>query len=239
MDRSHNLERGTGIRQSTARLGNSPFLAVCFQRLPQGRILNLGAGGTSATTDRRVVVNVDHVEPAERGTGIFVVADACALPFRCGSFDGVLAKDVLEHVQEPVSVLIELHRTIHNDGALLVTVPRAIARAVWDDPTHVRGFTQNALRTAFWLSGWESDAPIRKVGAVPGAGRLRLTARLDTILRVPGFGHWFGTNWMVLTRPSPVTVTNTRARHPHPSTRQIVSSPAARVGGTGSSVDNR
>lgn len=186
-------------RYSTAGEGRNAFVDLCFKRLPPGRILNLGAGSTSVAADRRVVVNVDHVQPKARLSGIFVVADAGALPFRLGSFDGALAKDVLEHVQTPVAVLEEIHRTVRRDGVLLITVPRAIARAVWDDPTHVRGFTQNALRTALRLSGWASDPPIRRVGSIPGAGRLRLTAHLETLLRIPGLGHWFGTNWIIFT----------------------------------------
>lgn len=203
MTHLHRLKPSAHQRYSTAGLGSSPFVELCFNWLPAGRILNLGAGSTSAAADRRVVVNVDHVEPTGNVPGIFVVADAGALPFRPCSFEGVLAKDVLEHVQEPVSVLLEIHRTVLHGGVLIITVPRAIARAVWDDPTHVRGFTQNALRTALRLSGWASDPPIRRIGSVPGAGRLHLTAHLVTLLRIPGFGHWFGTNWMVLTTPSP------------------------------------
>jgi len=176
---------------------------LCFRRLPVGRILNLGAGSTSVAADRRVVVNVDHVEPTERLPGIFVVADASALPFRADSFKGALAKDVLEHVQEPVSVLEEIHRAVGRDGVLLLTVPRAIARAVWDDPTHIRGFTRNALRTALRLSGWASDPPIQRIGSIPGAGRLRLTSHLVTVLQLPGLGHWFGTNWIVFTTRVP------------------------------------
>lgn len=130
------------------------------------------------------------------------MADVSALPFRHRSFDAALAKDVLEHVQDPISVLAEIRRAVRVESALLITVPRAVPRAVWGDPTHVRGFTERALRTALELSGWMSDPPMRKMGSIPGAGRLRLTRHLDTILRIPIFGHWFGTNWMIVTKPS-------------------------------------
>lgn len=188
-------------RFSTAGSGESPFLAVCFARLPTGRLLNLGAGKTGAFVGGSCVVNVDHVKPAEFGPGTFVVADGDALPFRSGSFAGIVAKDVLEHLPNPISALMEIHRAALDDAMLLITVPRAIARAVWDDPTHVRGFTQHALRTALRLSGWRHDVAIRRIGSIPGVGRLGLTTHLETFLRIPIFGHWFGTNWMVLTRP--------------------------------------
>lgn len=195
-------QAGARRRHSTAGRGNTQFIDVCLRRLPVGRIINLGAGTASVKADGRFVVNVDHVAPPGLDNGIFIVADAAALPFRSNSFNGVLAKDILEHVQNPMSVLVEIHRAVDDKGVLLIIVPRAIPRAVWDDPTHVRGFTRHALRTALKGSGWESDGPIRKVGGVPGAGRLGLTAYLDILLRAPGVGHWFGTNWMVMTRPA-------------------------------------
>lgn len=89
--------------------------------------------------------------------------------------------DVLEHLPDPISVLVEIGRVALDDSVLLATVPRAIARAVWDDPTHIRGFTQHALRTALELSGWRPDQPIRRIGSIPGAGRFGFTELPDTL----------------------------------------------------------
>lgn len=124
-----------------------------------------------------------------------------------GAIAGVLAKDVLEHVEEhvedPIWVLTELRRASRDDGRLLVVVPRAIPRAVWDDPTHVRGFTARALQSAFGLSGWKASSPIRRLGGFPGAGRVGLGRRLDALMRIPGLGHWFGRNWIARALPEP------------------------------------
>lgn len=80
---------------------------------------------------------------------------------------------------------------------MLVTVPRAVARAVWDDPTHVRGFTARALLMALDHAGWEAIRPPRRMGGLPGAERLRLTPYLELLMRIPGIGHWYGTNYIV------------------------------------------
>lgn len=166
--------------------------------LPAGFILNVGSGPAAQTsTPPQLVVNVDHALPRTTTEGgMFVVADAHHLPLASGVFSGVVAKDVLEHVDDPIGVLIELARACRPGARLVVVVPRAIPRAVWDDPTHVRGFTQRALTTALALSGWTLAGPIRRLGGLPGAGRMGLTHRLETLMRVPGLGHWYGRNWV-------------------------------------------
>jgi 2-polyprenyl-3-methyl-5-hydroxy-6-metoxy-1,4-benzoquinol methylase len=53
------------------------------------------------------------------------------LPYASGIFDVVVAQDILEHVQDPMSVLAEIHRVLTRDGVALVTV---INRYAWRDP---------------------------------------------------------------------------------------------------------
>jgi len=185
-------------RVSTARAGSDAYFARLLGELPPGRIVNVGAGSTRGIGGERALVSVDHVHPGRSDDdAAFVVADAAALPFSDQSFDAAIAKDVLEHVADPIAVLAELARVCRRGARLTAVVPRAIARAVWDDPTHVRGFTVRSLTTACRLSGWTPIAPIRRLGSVPGAGRLGMLGAVEPILRVPGLGHWLGTNWVV------------------------------------------
>ncbi len=185
-------------RVSTAGTGTSMFFAHLLKDVPSGLIVNLGAGTTGGSADaHQLLVNVDHVRPGgAKPPGLFVVADAHHLPFATGTFAGAMAKDVLEHVEDPIAVLKELGRACRAGGRLVIVVPRAIPRAVWDDPTHIRGFTENAIQTAFRLSGWKASSPIRRLGGFPGAGRLGLSRRLEMVMRIPGLGHWFGRNWI-------------------------------------------
>jgi SAM-dependent methyltransferase len=172
-----------------------------FTKLPGGTLLNLGSGSTSFEDQLRTVVGVDLSAPPTF-VDRFVRADAHALPFSADSFDGVLLKDVIEHVADPVAVMREVLRVVRPEGALLLTTPRAIPRAVWDDPTHIRGFTHRAICSLFQLSGWRVTAGPRRIGGFPGAGRLGLIPHLETLMAVPGFGHWFGTNWVVQAVPA-------------------------------------
>lgn len=167
--------------------------------LEPGLAMNVGSGGTgSSWRCGGVAINVDVAIPPVAVPG-FVCADVHAIPFATASFDGALAKDVLEHVSDVHAVLSEIRRTLKRGSRLVATVPRAIPRAVWDDPTHRRGFTKRALVTLLGRHDFEVEL-VRRIGAIPGAGRLGVEHHLVTLLRVPGIGHYLGTNWLAVAR---------------------------------------
>jgi SAM-dependent methyltransferase len=187
----------TGRRWSTAGEGDPGAVEWLAGALPHGRVLNIGAGGSAIRRSSGLVVNVDHVRPPSPFPP-FVVADASALPWAPGAFAGALLKDVVEHVDDPLAVLWEVRRVVHPGGRVVITVPRAIPRAVWSDVTHKRGFTAQSLTQALLSTGWSVVAGPSRLGGFPGAGRLGLTAHLLRLMKIPGFGHYFGTNWWVL-----------------------------------------
>jgi SAM-dependent methyltransferase len=119
------------------------------------------------------------------------------LPFADAVFGGVLANDVIEHVENPRHVLRELNRIAKPDAKLVIVTPRAIPRAVWSDYTHLRGFTKNAILRLLDDTGWHAET-IYRMGSMPLAGRLHAMSLLPMILRIPGVGHYFGTNWEVV-----------------------------------------
>jgi SAM-dependent methyltransferase len=168
--------------------------------LADGLILNVGAGAGYDKRDAKKVLGIDLVIPETVPSTPFAMADATQLPFPDGVFDGAMAKDVIEHTFDPLAILAEVHRVCRPGGSIVLTVPRAIPRAVWDDATHVRGFTSRSLSTALTTTGWEVVRGPARIGGFPGAGRLGLESRLVELMRIPGFGHWFGTNWFVTAR---------------------------------------
>jgi SAM-dependent methyltransferase len=64
------------------------------------------------------------------GSGAVVCADALAIPFRDGSFDRVIAAEVLEHLSGDQVAMAELARVLRPGGSLAVTVPRFGPEAV-------------------------------------------------------------------------------------------------------------
>lgn len=65
------------------------------------------------------------------------------LPFRDEEFDRVEAEDVLEHLNDPVTVVQELGRVLKVGGTLWVRGPDETM--VWHDLTHKRAFTERTF----------------------------------------------------------------------------------------------
>lgn len=189
---------------STAAAGGEAFIRLCLERLPSGLILNVGAGVVRQGSPGQMIVDLDLDSNALRGSPQAVAGDARQLPFCSNVFNGALLKDVLEHVQDPIGCLREVRRVATDDAVIIVTVPRDIPRAVWADPTHIRGFSGAAITKALELGGWKILERPRRIGSIPGAGHLPLLFKHSfSILRIPLLGHRLGTNWFVMAIPEP------------------------------------
>ena len=84
-----------------------------------------------------------------------VVGDALALPYPDGTFDCVIASEILEHVPADTTVIDELIRVLKVGGSLAVTVPRWLPeRLCWlfsddyhsNDGGHIRIYRADQLR---------------------------------------------------------------------------------------------
>ncbi|HEY7033952.1 MAG TPA: class I SAM-dependent methyltransferase [Thermomicrobiales bacterium] len=67
----------------------------------------------------------------ERGVRRLVRGSITDPPFRGGSFDCVVALDVIEHVDDDVGILTKLHEVVKPGGHLIVTVPAF--RTLWSE----------------------------------------------------------------------------------------------------------
>ncbi|WP_375484640.1 class I SAM-dependent methyltransferase [uncultured Mycobacterium sp.] len=91
-----------------------------------------------------------------------VVGDALALPYPDGTFDCVIASEILEHVPDDDTAINELIRVLKVGGTLAVTVPRWLPeRVCWllsdeyhsNDGGHVRIYRASKLRAKFTRAG--------------------------------------------------------------------------------------
>jgi SAM-dependent methyltransferase len=82
--------------------------------------------------------------------------DARELPFEA-EFDVVGAFDVLEHIEEDESALLEMHTALRPGGGLVVTVPQhpALWSAVDEYSQHVRRYRRSELLTKLRACGFE------------------------------------------------------------------------------------
>lgn len=98
--------------------------------LDERRVLNLGAG----ERHRPDAVNVDLVD----STGPDVVHDLNRLPwpFPDDRFREVLAFDVIEHLDDVIRTMEEIHRVCEDGAIVRITVPHFSCSNAFTDPTH-------------------------------------------------------------------------------------------------------
>jgi SAM-dependent methyltransferase len=162
-------------------------LTVDFARLaiaPRDRVLDLGCGAGRHAFEavrrgaRVVALDTDRGE-LERVSGMFAamgeageipagahgriaLGDAISMPFADGSFDKVIAAEVLEHIPADQAAMNEIARVLRPGGIAAITVPSWLPeRICWrlsddyhDVPGgHVRIFTRRELETKLTRSG--------------------------------------------------------------------------------------
>lgn len=92
--------------------------------LPGKRVLVLGGRILGEGTESLVDQDLELVETdIALGPRTQLVCDAHALPFADGSFDGVVAQAVLEHVVDPARCVSEIHRVLGRDGVVYAETP--------------------------------------------------------------------------------------------------------------------
>ncbi len=145
------------------------------------RVLDLGCRDgvlTSYYTTGNIVTGVD-IDPdglarARDTLGISTICldlNHAPLPFEEGSFDVVVAGEVLEHLVDPGFVAVEAARMLHLGGQFIGSVPNGfhwrtrlgfLRGRLREDPTHLHLFSLSALQQLLW--------PFEQVGVVPVGG---------------------------------------------------------------------
>ena len=140
---------------------------------PDAELLDVGCGSAWLGEHFGRYTGVDASEEAvaaAAGRGRQVVRSDVGepLPFPDARFDGVVLKDLLEHVADPVALVREVHRVLRPGGRTFASSPDA-QRWVWDDYTHRRPYTRKSLRLLFADQGFR----VERVGyesVMPGTG---------------------------------------------------------------------
>ncbi len=144
----------------------------------------------------------------ERGLRDVTHARLEDMPFDPGSFDLLLACDVIEHIEDDVGALRELRRVASAGAQLVLTVPAYMW--LWshhdDRHHHQRRYTKEALEASVRAGGWRprrithfNTVLLPAIAAVRAVGRRRtpredasdyaLTRGLDRVLGVPMAGE--------------------------------------------------
>lgn len=135
------------------------LLAQREKRAGQTRYADVGAGDlyvarrlTALTQAPVFAVDVHYPEPAVENT-VVVCTDLDQVPPR--SIDCALLMDVLEHVDDDVGLVRDVHRILTSDGEVLITVPahQALWSAHDDFLGHRRRYNRRRLRDVLRRGG--------------------------------------------------------------------------------------
>ncbi|MGV8150753.1 MAG: class I SAM-dependent methyltransferase [Candidatus Woesearchaeota archaeon] len=95
-------------------------------------------------------------------------------PFKDNSFDEIRAYSILEHVQDLMKTMSELHRILKPGGTLDIIVPHYNGPMAWGNPTHLRTFSYDSF--FFFTRGWSggeiyTDAYFSKINVTIRFGK--------------------------------------------------------------------
>ena len=128
-------------------------------------VLELGAGwcdfANAVTAGSVTAMDIDEVVREAAGPGVTAVVGDCTdlSRFADGSFDCVVASNLLEHLTRPMALdlLAEAGRVLRPAGRLVLIQPnfRLNPNEYFDDYTHVSIYTDRSLRDFLAATGWK------------------------------------------------------------------------------------
>jgi ubiquinone/menaquinone biosynthesis C-methylase UbiE len=167
----------------TKTLYTTRYAMALFRQRGCSCVLDVGCGGgyfEQAEPERYIGLDIEHIRLSKArraGAHRLVQGSAQCLPFCDATFDGVLAKDVLEHfyLEEAFAFLYEVRRVLRSGGVFVVTTTRA-NQSFWDKPDHVRPYSNKWVRRVLTqeIGGFEVLDARELSAGIPGFGRLGL-----------------------------------------------------------------
>ncbi len=147
-------------------------LSECLRVLDSGGCgLNVGAGSTRIHPR---ILNVD-LHPA---SGVAVCADAVALPFVNGAFSVVVSQETLEHVRDPRTAVMEMHRVLKDGGVRYCQAPFIIG--YHPGPSDFARWTREGLVALLQSAGFACEHANIVVG--PATGSFRVAVEFWAVL---------------------------------------------------------
>jgi ubiquinone/menaquinone biosynthesis C-methylase UbiE len=149
-----------------------------------GKVLDVGAGIGEFLESYKDSVGIDKDFAAVSyctSKGLECVqADAHRLPFHDDSFDGVLLNNLLEHIEDPDTVMGEIRRVLKDGGKLVMELPGK--KGFYFDETHVRFWTREEIVMFLERHGFRNivthyfPLPWGKAGDIFTHNKLRVSA---------------------------------------------------------------
>jgi len=102
--------------------------------------LNLGCGRDI----KKDFVNVDY----KKFNGVDLVYDLNKIPypFKDNTFDEIIMRNILEHLENPLNILKEIHRISKPNARIFIKTPHFSSNNAWGDIEHKRPFSSQTFK---------------------------------------------------------------------------------------------
>lgn len=155
-------------------------------------ILEVGSGISPIMTkaDRIVYSDISFIAcrmlRLTNKSGLYVVADATALPFKAGVFSHIVSSEVLEHIKDDGAVLCELNRVTKLAGFLVVTFPHRKVYFANDDRyvKHFRRYELVEIENILHESGFQSLIVMKVLGPLEKLMMMAAVVIFETMLKI-------------------------------------------------------
>jgi SAM-dependent methyltransferase len=127
MDSDHTYYNYLNTRTSLAKYYRKFYLYHRINRNLAGLVLDVGCGIGDFLNFRKNTYGIDineHLVEHCKNQGLVAYSFKNGkMPFNDNLFDGVLLDNVMEHIEDPTELLIEISRVIKKNGTLIIGVP--------------------------------------------------------------------------------------------------------------------
>lgn len=137
---------GQGYRVLDVGCGRGNHITAWRRKRPPKRFLSIQAFGIERSKPDRPTLFIDYLN-VERDR----------FPYPDNYFHIVFSKSLIEHIHHTDHLLSEMKRVLRPDGLVICMTPdwETDYKIFYDDPTHVRPYTQRGLKQLFVLAGFK------------------------------------------------------------------------------------
>jgi SAM-dependent methyltransferase len=147
---------------------------------------------------RYIAIDLYHILPTAEGNTEFINSPAENLPLADASVDLVICNQVMEHVNDPLRTLSEIHRILRPGGIFLGSVPHI--SPVHLEPYDFRRYTDLGLQQVLEVTGFR-NTEITGSGGVFSAAALLLSMDWMLSRRKPDKAQDFSVSRALLLSP--------------------------------------
>lgn len=155
------IKGGFALQSTVTTTAHDSEGDIIRQHIIGDKILDLGCAGNKTVPNAIGVDMVARDEVVETLAGQVSQADIVAdvsqpLPFEESSIDTIIARHILEHLMDSVTILSHWRTLLREKGRLIIAVPNnAVHLSIPMNVEHVHGFSPQSLKSLLEICGYK------------------------------------------------------------------------------------